>query len=115
MSITFLDQNGKVVIEKYTAEIKKENPTVIDVVNALSDAFATLDDYANITISSDGSSVKDVDNYKENLTADENNMIQYWKFLVNGFEPTDDASEATVKDGDTIVYQYVEDTVKAEI
>ncbi len=114
VKITFLGADNKAVVDTYTAEIKKENPTVLDAVNAVSDAYATVEDYAKITMNSDNSAVKDVDNCKEDLTADANNMIKYWMFYLNGEEPKGDLNTVEIKDGDTIVFQFVEETVDAE-
>ena len=59
-----------------------------------------------ITLDEDESSVKDIDNCKENLTADEEGNIYYWMFYLNGEEPSGSANEVVVKEGDTIVYQF---------
>ncbi len=106
VKITFVDENNKTIVDTYTAELKKEKPTVLDAVNALSDAYATMDDYANITLSEDNSSVKGVDNCQENLVPDADNKIKYWIFLVNGKEPQGDINDVVVSDGDTIVFQF---------
>ena len=114
VKITFLDENNKTVIDTYTAELRKEAPTVLDAVNAVSDAYATMEDYANITLSEDGASVKAVDACKENLTPDAENKIKYWMFLVNGKEPKGDINDVAIADGDSIVFQfqYVENTAE---
>lgn len=112
VKISFIDQKGSAVIDTYTAELKKENPTVADAVNALSDAYATAEDYANITWNEDGSAVKDVDAFKENLTPDENKMIKYWTFLVNGKEVKGDANDIVVQNDDIIVYEFVEEAIE---
>lgn len=112
VKITFLGLNNETIVETYTAEIKKENPTVLDAVNAVSDAYATNEEYANITMNADGTAVKDVDNCKEDLTPDSNNMIKYWMFYLNGDEPKGDIDEIAIADGDVIVFQYVQEAVE---
>ena len=41
-------------------------------------------------------------------------MIKYWMFYLNGEEPKGDLNTVEIKDGDTIVFQFVEETVDAE-
>lgn len=106
VQITFIDNNGKKVIDTYDAVLKMENPTVMDAVKAVKDAYATAEEYGQIKLSSDESSVVDVDSYKESLSPDADGNIKYWMFLVNGEEPTGDANDVKLADKDTIVFQY---------
>ena len=105
VKISFFDEiNGEFVVDSLEVELNKENPTVMDAVIAVKDKFATMEGYADIEFTADGSSVKDVDNCKEDLDGDE---LQFWQFFVNGEEPKGDASDVAVKDGDVIVYNFV--------
>ena len=113
VKITFMDDAG-IVIDPYEAEIKGENPTVLDAVKAVKDAYATAEDFGQITLSSDESSVIGVDGRNESLTANANGEISYWMFLVNGKEPSGDAGEVVVAEGDNIVFQYVVKAKAAE-
>lgn len=112
VKITFFNQNNEAIIKTYEAKISKENPTVLDAVNAVSDAYALDETYANITMNEEGTAVKDVDDCKEDLTPDSNNMIKYWMFLLNEEEPKGDINEIAVADGDNIVFQFVEEVVE---
>ena len=110
--ITFFDQNNAVLIKTYEAKISKEVPTILDAVNAVADAYALDEEYANITMNADGTAVKDVDACKEDLTPDSNNMIKYWTVYLNNEEPVGDINEIEIKDGDNIVFQFVETQAK---
>lgn len=113
VKITFMDADGNIVIDPFTAELKMADPTVLDAVKAVKDAYATAEEFGQITLTADESAVKDVDNCKENLTEDADGYIYYWMFLINGEEPSGDAGDVVVKEGDNIVYQYVKTVVEA--
>ncbi len=112
VKITFIDESGDVVIDTYTAELKTEKPTVLDAVKAVKDVYATAEGYGQITLSDDGTSVKNVDSYKENLTPNADGDIFFWMFLVNGKEPSGDANEVSVSTDDNIVFQFVKRTLE---
>ena len=107
VKIAFIDDEGNILIDPYEAVIKGENPTVMDAVKAVKDAYATAEDFGQITISDDESSVIAVDGKTESLTADADGNISYWMFLVNTKEPNGDANEVAVAEGDNIVFQFV--------
>ena len=111
VKISFIGNDGKIVIDPYEAVLKSETPTVMDAVKAVKDAYATADGFGQITLSDDESSVKDVDSYKENLTINADGQIAFWMFYVNGDEPTGDANDVVVKEGDNIVFEFVYKTV----
>ena len=107
VKITFMDDSGNILIDPYEAVLKVENPTVMDAVKAVKDAYATAEGFGQITISDDESSVIEVDGKAENLTADADGNISYWMFLVNAKEPNGDANDVVVAEGDNIVFQFV--------
>ena len=111
VKITFIGNDGDIVIDPYEATLKGEAPTVMDAVKAVKDAYATAEDFGQITLSDDESSVKDVDSYKENLTINADGQIAFWMFYVNGEEPKGDANAVVVKEGDNIVFEFVYKTV----
>ena len=114
VKITFIDASGEIVIDPYEAELKGDAPTVLDAVKAVKDAYATAEDFGQITLSDDETSVIGVDGRNEDLSPNANGEIAYWMFLVNGKEPNGDANDVAVAEGDNIVFQYVTKTVEAE-
>ena len=106
VEITFIDNKKKSVIDTYKAALTMENPTVMDAVKAVKDAYATAEGYGQITLYADESAVKDVDNCKEDLVPDADGNIKYWMFFLNGDEPVGDANDVALKDGDKIVFSY---------
>ena len=113
VKITFIDDAGNIIIDPFEAEIKGENPTVMDAVKAVKDAYATAEDYGQITLSEDEASVVGVDGLNEKLAGDADGNITYWMFLVNAKEPKGDANEVTVVEGDNIVFQFVKTAKEA--